>query len=110
MNSKQNPRAEKLEQIAQTVLGIETLQTRNRDALDFHDIGVAGLRIALENAYEAGRQAAYIDAENRARIEMSRITGKLENELWDQRELANDLAERLEQSQSENRAARQEVK
>ena len=36
---------------------VETLETRNSDSLDFHDIAVWDLKKALEEAYEAGRQA-----------------------------------------------------
>ena len=46
-----------LEQIAREELGIDTLAERGRDRLDFHDVGVAGLRRALERAYELGRTA-----------------------------------------------------
>ncbi|MBE7508500.1 MAG: hypothetical protein HS101_19770 [Planctomycetia bacterium] len=35
---------ERLTQIAQEHLGIETLEQRGRDALDFHEVGVAGLK------------------------------------------------------------------
>lgn len=45
-------------EIAKTHLSIETLEPRNLDRLDFHDIGVVGLKQALLAAYEAGRQAA----------------------------------------------------
>lgn len=41
--------------IAREQLGIETLARRYRDALDFHDLSVVGIREALEAAYEAGR-------------------------------------------------------
>jgi len=34
---------------------VPTLDTRGRDALDFHDIGVGALRRALEAAYNAGK-------------------------------------------------------
>lgn len=44
-----------LTQIVQEELGIETLEVRWRDQFDFHDVGVAGLRRALERAYEMGR-------------------------------------------------------
>lgn len=44
----------KIAEIARTHLGVETLATRNRDALDFYDLGVASLRNALLAAYEAG--------------------------------------------------------
>ena len=36
---------------------IETLETRNSDQLDFHDVAVWAIRAALEDAYEAGRIA-----------------------------------------------------
>ena len=36
---------------------IETLETRNSDGLDFHDVAVWAIRDALEAAYEAGRVA-----------------------------------------------------
>lgn len=38
--------------------GLETLETRNRDALDFHDVAVWAIRHALEEAYAAGLAAA----------------------------------------------------
>ena len=44
-------------EIAKRELDIETLATRKSDALDFYDIGVWGLKAALEAAYEAGRAA-----------------------------------------------------
>jgi hypothetical protein len=47
-----------LDRIAQQHLSIETLATRNRDALDFHDVGVASLKAALKAAYQAGVAAA----------------------------------------------------
>ncbi len=40
--------------IAQKHLGIETLQTRNSDSLDFHDTAVWCIRDALEAAFKAG--------------------------------------------------------
>lgn len=44
---------------------IETLQTRNRDELDFHDISVWCLKKMLEDAYLLGRaDQAEIDASN----------------------------------------------
>lgn len=43
--------------IAQQHLGIETLETRNRDSLDFHDVSVWGVKAALEAAYAAGQLA-----------------------------------------------------
>jgi hypothetical protein len=43
-----------LTQIAQTKLGIESLETRQSDRLDFHDVAVWCLRDALEAAFNAG--------------------------------------------------------
>lgn len=37
---------------------VETLETRNRDRLDFHDVAVWSIRAALEEAFEAGRRTA----------------------------------------------------
>jgi hypothetical protein len=45
---------EAIAEIARRLLGVETLQTRNRDALDFHDVAVWQLKAALEAAYRAG--------------------------------------------------------
>lgn len=43
--------------IAQNHLDIETLETRNRDALDFHYLPVWYIKAALQAAFEAGQQA-----------------------------------------------------
>ncbi|MCC7096922.1 MAG: hypothetical protein IT472_07080 [Thermomonas sp.] len=40
--------------IAQKHLGIETLETRHSDSLDFHDTAVWCLRDALKAAFNAG--------------------------------------------------------
>jgi len=57
-----------LTQIAQSKLGIETLETRKSDSLDFHDVAVWCLRDALEAAFNAGveqgRKAAKLDEAN----------------------------------------------
>jgi len=37
---------------------VETLEARNSDSLDFHDVSVWGLKSALQAAYEAGMQAS----------------------------------------------------
>ncbi len=47
-----------LERIARESLGIPTLETRNSDALDFHDVSVWSIKAALEQAYAAGRRHA----------------------------------------------------
>lgn len=43
--------------IAAEELNVETLETRNSDRLDFHDVSAAGLQRALRMAYDAGRAA-----------------------------------------------------
>ena len=57
-----------LTQIAQSKLGIESLETRKSDSLDFHDVAVWCLRDALEAAFNAGveqgRKAAKSDKAN----------------------------------------------
>jgi hypothetical protein len=37
---------------------LETLETRNSDSLDFHDVAVWSIRAALEAAFAAGQAAA----------------------------------------------------
>ena len=57
-----------LTQIAQQHLGIETLQTRRSDSLDFHDVAVWCVRDALDAAFKAGveegRKSAMSDKAN----------------------------------------------
>ncbi|HNO80578.1 MAG TPA: hypothetical protein PKN33_21230 [Phycisphaerae bacterium] len=38
-------------------LGIETLETRNLDSLDFHEVSVASLKRVLQRAFVLGMQA-----------------------------------------------------
>ena len=45
-----------LTQIALNKLGIETLETRRSDSLDFHDTAVWCIRDALEAAFKAGAE------------------------------------------------------
>ncbi|MBX3322439.1 MAG: hypothetical protein KF757_05560 [Phycisphaeraceae bacterium] len=47
-----------IDRIAREVLDLETLESRNADRLDFHDLSVCAIKDALERAYEAGRKAA----------------------------------------------------
>jgi len=61
---KTDPTAQRdaqLLEIAQRQFRIETLETRNRDRLDFHDVAVWAIRAALEEAFEAGRRADLAD-------------------------------------------------
>ena len=50
-------KAELISLIAEKHLRIETLETRNADGLDFHDVAVWSLKDALDAAFEAGRKA-----------------------------------------------------
>ena len=47
--------------IAQRVLDIETLETRDSDRLDFHEVSAATLRTALREAWMAGYEQAVTD-------------------------------------------------
>ena len=51
--------------IARRQFHIETLETGNRDRLDFHDVAVWALRTALEDAFEAGRRAGRAETDLR---------------------------------------------
>ena len=53
-----DPRAAVIDKLAALYLGVETLEVRGRDSLDFHDLSVTSIRRALEEAYEAGRRAS----------------------------------------------------
>ena len=44
-----------VEKIARDVFMVETLQTRNRDALDFVEVSVGSIKDALTQAYLAGK-------------------------------------------------------
>ena len=50
--------------IAKEILGIETLATRKRDRLDFHDVAVWNIVEALEAAYRAGKESNAATATN----------------------------------------------
>jgi len=43
-----------IKQIARDELGLETLDARNSDQLDFHELAVWQIKTALLKAYEAG--------------------------------------------------------
>ena len=48
-------RDQQLQTIATDHLFIETLETRNSDRLDFHDVSVWAVKAALQAAFEAGQ-------------------------------------------------------
>lgn len=45
-----------LTRIAGEHLGIQTLEMRNSDSLDFHSVGAGCVKAALRAAYEAGKK------------------------------------------------------
>ena len=49
-------RDQALTEIATKILDLETLDTRNSDRLDFHELSVWGIKAALEAAYAAGQK------------------------------------------------------
>lgn len=53
----QKKAAETVKKIARRDLGIETLDARGSDSLDFHDLHVDVLKEALLAAHEAGRRS-----------------------------------------------------
>ena len=55
--AKQQQLDELLTDIAKKHLNIETLETRNSDSLDFHDVAVWCIKDALKSSYEAGLQS-----------------------------------------------------
>lgn len=56
-----------LDTIARKTLGLETLETRKSDSLDFHDLAVWAVRSALEQAFQAGKGTKpEADADTRA--------------------------------------------
>ena len=48
-----------LTEITKKHLNLETLETRNSDSLDFHDVAVWAIKDALQEAYEAGVKKTY---------------------------------------------------
>ena len=61
MLNVENFREEFLKEIARKHLGLETLETRKRDSLDFKEVAVWAVKDALnevfEEAFQAGRQS-----------------------------------------------------
>ena len=59
MTANPNPQlADAIQRIARDVLGLDTLETRRSDRLDYHEHAVWQIRAALEAAYRAGAEAA----------------------------------------------------
>ena len=56
-------RDQQLQTIATDHLFIATLETRNSDRLDFHDVSVWAVKAALQAAFEAGHQSRLTNLE-----------------------------------------------
>ncbi len=56
---------DKVLEIAKKHFGIDTLEVRNRDSLDFHDVSVQAIHNALVAAFAAG----YVAADNGTELE-----------------------------------------
>lgn len=77
-----------LEKIAKEVLEVGTIETRNSDRLDFHEVAIWSIVSALEKAYELGlKKNIKILKEKDKEIE------DLEDEIMDVREHYDYLAE-----------------
>ena len=50
-------RQQAIDDIASTILKLETLNTRNVDNLDFHELAIWQINEALQAAYSAGHSA-----------------------------------------------------
>lgn len=66
-NNSDSTRDQQLQQIALDHLFIATLETRNSDSLDFHDVSVWAIKTALQAAFEAGRNAAANTSQTQAK-------------------------------------------
>ena len=67
MTTKTNNAKTRLDDLAGRLaaeLGVETLETRNRDCLDFHDVHVAALKRVIQRAFVLGMQAAESERKN----------------------------------------------
>ncbi|MBT62910.1 MAG: hypothetical protein CML13_06825 [Puniceicoccaceae bacterium] len=50
-----------IERIAKKHFDVETMDTRNRDRLDFYDCGIWSIKAALEEAYKCGQKSVSQD-------------------------------------------------
>ena len=52
-----------IEDIAKRHLLVDTLTTRNNDSQDFYEVAVWCIKAALQEAFEAGKNASAIDVD-----------------------------------------------
>jgi hypothetical protein len=57
MKASSIPREQAIEEIARKHLGLDTLEVRNMDSLDFKEQAVWSIAAALREAYDAGRRS-----------------------------------------------------
>ena len=75
--------------IAKQILGIETLETRNSDSLDFHEVSVWQLRNAFDQVYKAGSKRENAD------LKLKNV--QLQSGLTSASEKCNKLEDQIEQ-------------
>lgn len=96
-NSMNKATEQKLEKIAREQLGLDTLETRNSDGLDFSDQAVWQLRKALEAAYRAGAQsgrAEYLKTRTKRSLRIyARQNGVTILQAWNKPELVRAILE-----------------
>ena len=87
-----------LEQIAREQCRIETLETRNSDGLDFHDVSVWSLKAALERAFVAGMEQGQQQTMSPALSELNSRLTNLANHAAGECALQLQNSERVELS------------
>jgi len=70
-----------VDEISKHTLEIPTLESRNVDRLDFHELSVWAIRRALEQAYEAGFEQGALEAIAEAVMSESRAAAQLNEAL-----------------------------
>lgn len=70
MAKKNQATDETFSKLAKDFLQIETLETRNSDSFDFHEVSVWGVKSALEAAYTLGvMRGMTIEKQKRRKLE-----------------------------------------
>ncbi len=83
-----------LADIARKYIGVETLEIRNRDCLDFYNVGVPGITAALDAAYHAGRESLLEAAESLLEARENQMITRVE---W------NDLRQAVNRARKEDK-------
>ena len=54
--------------LAKKYFDVETLETRNRDSLDFYSVSVGSIKAALEAAFKAGKESVSVKEEEAPKV------------------------------------------